>query len=107
MVFYFSVPPCEEAEKGSCAHVCTNEGEEAVCSCNENYKLAEDKKNCEKGAYYSCYSENLFPFNMTGLTSTYLPRIPLVIKWVVFFARQCKGFGVHYSILLPGTSILL
>ena len=35
--------------KGGCEHVCTNNGTEAVCSCNEGYKVStEDDKKCTK-----------------------------------------------------------
>ena len=44
-----SVPPCELTENGGCDQKCTNNNEEAVCSCTPvDYKLGVDGKSCEK-----------------------------------------------------------
>ena len=43
------VPPCELTENGGCDQKCTNNNEEAVCSCTPvDYKLGADGKSCEK-----------------------------------------------------------
>ena len=44
------VPPCELTQNGGCAQNCTDNGDVAVCSCKEPaFKLADDKKGCDKG----------------------------------------------------------
>ena len=44
-----SVHPCDKETKGGCEHVCNKDGDEAKCSCNDGYKLAEDGQECEFG----------------------------------------------------------
>ena len=44
-----SAPPCELIENGGCDQTCTDNGDEAVCSCAApNFKLGGDGKSCEK-----------------------------------------------------------
>ena len=44
--------PCDKTsvgkKNGGCDQKCTKNDVVAVCSCNEGYKLAEDKKTCIK-----------------------------------------------------------
>ena len=42
------VPPCELTENGGCDQKCENDGEEAVCSCGEGFKLNKNNKKCDK-----------------------------------------------------------
>ena len=49
--FHFLVHPCDKPSKGGCDHTCTKEGEKAVCSCNNGFKLADDGQTCLLGEY--------------------------------------------------------
>ena len=51
--FHLPVPPCEQkvddsGREGGCEHICTNDGEDAVCSCNKGFTLEDDKKSCKR-----------------------------------------------------------
>ena len=41
--------PCDKKANGGCEQTCNKDGDNAVCSCAEDYKLKEDG-SCEKGA---------------------------------------------------------
>ena len=49
MSYLFSVHPCDKEDNGGCQHQCEKKGEEAVCKCDKNHKLAADGKTCEIG----------------------------------------------------------
>ena len=42
------VHPCDKEEKGGCSDICERKGDEAVCKCEENFKLTDDGKTCEE-----------------------------------------------------------
>ena len=46
---FFSVHPCDRTDNGECQQNCTKKGEIGVCSCDDGFKLNEDKKTCQKG----------------------------------------------------------
>ena len=50
---FHSVPPCEHPVKnGGCDQKCSNNGKEAICSCDDGYKLVlPEKKKCELSKY--------------------------------------------------------
>ena len=48
MHIFVSVHPCDKADKGGCEHTCNKKGDEAECSCDDGYLLAQDGKSCEK-----------------------------------------------------------
>ena len=42
--------PCDLKDKGGCEQVCTKKDDQAVCGCNEGFKVSTtDPKKCEKG----------------------------------------------------------
>ena len=45
------VHPCDKLTKGGCQQTCNKDGENFTCSCiPDDYILAEDKKQCNKGS---------------------------------------------------------
>ena len=40
------IGPCD-IENGNCAHQCSGDTGDPICSCDDGYKLADDGKNCE------------------------------------------------------------
>ena len=41
--------PCDKDDKAGCEQVCNKKGDEALCGCEEGYKVSEDDANkCEK-----------------------------------------------------------
>ena len=43
------VHPCDNEDNGGCQHVCEKVALKAVCKCNKNFELAQDKKKCNEG----------------------------------------------------------
>ena len=48
LILLLLVHPCDQGNNGDCEQNCTKKGDEAVCECGPGYKLADDKKTCEK-----------------------------------------------------------
>ena len=51
---FFNFPvvhPCDQENKGGCEQLCTKKDDQAVCGCNEGYRVATDPKKCEKSKF--------------------------------------------------------
>ena len=45
----FLVHPCDKADKGGCAHICTKKGDyRFICQCRKGYKLDKDFRECNR-----------------------------------------------------------
>ena len=42
------VHPCDKKDQAGCEHQCNKKGDEAVCSCDDGYLLAEDGQSCKE-----------------------------------------------------------
>ena len=46
LLFLILVHLCDQGNNGGCEHVCNKKGDEVLCACNKEYKLAENNSSC-------------------------------------------------------------
>ena len=59
-LFFRSVHPCDRTDMKVCQDICTKKGDEAVCSCKENFQLEEDASSCEEGTKHFSNSQTKY-----------------------------------------------
>ena len=96
------VHPCDKKNKGGCEQICNKKGDGVICSCENGYKLFDDKKSCVKSMLcFSSISLFIVGYNPQNPPPPPPPRSIHPFHWGFIFVLNTWGNSCGVSLLSP------